>query len=284
MTLAEVVLQANSQFRLAGIEDARLEAELLLGHTLGITRSSLLARLHDHLPQPDRIAFAALLQRRVAHEPTSYIVGQREFYGLTLACTPAAIIPRPETEMLVEDAITWAERQRSGKRRVHIADVGSGSGAIAIAVAVHIRQARVIAIDASRQALALTLQNAESHGVGGRIDGVCGSMLTPARGPFDIIVANLPYIPTRTYKRLPPEIREHEPRQGLDAGRRGTAVIEELLVQAPDHLRPGGLLLAEHAWNQGRHLREAARTSFPTANIETRRDFAGRERMLVVQT
>jgi release factor glutamine methyltransferase len=160
-------------------------------------------------------------------------------------------------------------------------DVGTGNGAIAVALAVHRPTARIVAIDSSRQALALARCNAAANGVSRRIDFVQGELLTPLPGRFDLIVANLPYVPTRLYERLPPEIREHEPATALHAGRRGTALLEALLAQA--RLHPGGLLLAEHAWNQGRRLREAARAAFPTAAIETRRDLAARQRMLVVR-
>ena len=151
-----------------------------------------------------------------------------------------------------------------------------------MALALHLPQARVVALDASRPALALARSNARALGLADRVAFVQGELLAPLRGGFDLIVANLPYVPTRLYEKLPPEIREHEPEAALHAGRRGTALIEALLGGAPPRLRPGGLLLAEHAWNQGRRLREAARAVFPAAVIETKRDLAGRERMLVV--
>ena len=296
MTLAEVLRDAEARLRAEDIGDAHLEAEVLLCHALGVTRERLFSRLQEHTQPAEHEAFDALLERRLEHEPAAYIVGHKEFYGLELACTPAAPIPRPETELLVEYAIEWLgrrERAVDANGRPLIADVGTGNGAIAVAIASHLPNAGIVATDTSRDALALARRNAEAHGVAGRIDAVQGSLLEPVRSAFDAIVANLPYVPSRTYERLPPEIRVHEPEQALLAGadgsadlrpRRGSAIIEELLVQAPDHLRPGGLLLAEHAWNQGRRLREAAKTAFPSAEIETKRDLAGRERMLVVET
>lgn len=302
MTLAEALHDAQARLRAADIDDAWLEAEVLLCHALSMSREALFVRLQEPLRAEARTAFEALLRRRLAHEPTAYIVGHKEFYGLELACTPAALIPRPETELLVEYAIGWlrqrereaAPRPSTLDPRPSIVDVGTGNGAIAVALAVHLPRARVVAIDASRPGLALARRNAEAHGVADRVSFVQGALLAPLRGPrpsgrrgFDLIVANLPYVPTQTYKKLAPEIREHEPEVALHAGRRGTALIERLLASAsggPSHLRPGGLLLAEHAWNQGKRLREAARAAFPTATIETKRDLAGRERMLVVET
>ena len=141
-----------------------------------------------------------------------------------------------------------------------------------------------MALDVSRPALLLAGQNARRNGVADRVDFVQGSLLSPLRAPADLIVANLPYVPTRLYENLPPEIHDHEPPQALHAGRRGTGPIERLLAQSPALLRPGGLLLAEHAWNQGRRLREAARAAFPDARIETKRDLAGKERVLMIET
>lgn len=286
MILAEILRDAEARLRAEDIGDARLEAEVLLCHALGVARGRLFARLQEH-PQPAEYeSFGALLERRLEHEPTAYILGHKEFYGLELACTPAALIPRPETELLVEFAIEWLGRRgraAGANGRPFIADVGTGNGAIAVALACRVANADIVATDPSREALTLARRNAEAHGVAGRFDAVQGSFLEPTRSTFDVIVANLPYVPMRTYGRMATEIREHEPEQALRAGRRGTAIIEELLVQAPDHLRPGGLLLAEHGWNQGRRLREAAEAAFPAAETETRRDLAGRERMLVVR-
>jgi release factor glutamine methyltransferase len=281
MTLAQALHSAGSRLRAAGIADAELEAELLLRHAAGLTREKLFARLQEPLADQVRRAFESLLQRRLAHEPTPYITGRCEFYGLELECAPAALIPRPETELLVELTLEWARGQ--GPRAMRVVDVGTGNGAIAVAIAVHEPDARLIAVDVSREALALARRNAEKHSVADRIDFVQGSLLSMLRAPVDVIVANLPYVPTRLYRKLPPELLDHEPEVATHAGRRGTGLIEALVAQAPALLQPGGLLLAEHQWNQGRRLREAARAAFPGARIETRRDLSGKERALVVE-
>ncbi len=299
MTLAQALHDAQARLRSAGIEDAELEAELLLRHALGLSRERLFARLQEPFAPEDARAYEALLRRRLAHEPAAYIVGHKEFYGLELACTPAALIPRPETELLVERALEWVKGQGSGVKAEEeardneegpapvplVVDVGTGNGAIAIAIAVHAPRVRVVAIDTSRTALALARRNAGAHSVAGPIGFVQGSLLTPfpRKGQIGVIVANLPYVPTGLYRKLSPELREHEPEAALHAGRRGTELIERLLEEAPTLLRPGGLLLAEHAWNQGRRLRKAAQAAFRRARIETKRDLAGRERVLVVE-
>jgi release factor glutamine methyltransferase len=296
MTLAQAQHDAQTRLRSAGIEDAELEAELLLRLALGLSREELFIRLQEPLAPEEARGYEALLRRRLAHEPSAYIVGHKEFYGLELACTPAALIPRPETELLVERALEWVRGQGSRVKAEEeakdkeqgpapaplLVDVGTGNGAIAIAIAVHAPAVRIVAIDTSRAALALARLNAGAHGMAGRIAFVQGSLLAPMRGQIDLIVANLPYVPTRLYQKLPPELREYEPEVALHAGRRGTALIERLLSEASGRLRSDGLLLAEHAWNQGRRLRAAAQTAFPRARIETKRDLAGQERMLVV--
>lgn len=284
MTLAELLHQAETRLRTADIEDARLEAELLLRHAIGLTREALYASLRQPAPPQAPRTLEALLLRRLAHEPTAYIVRHKEFYGLELLCTPAALVPRPETELLVEEALAWLDRRGKNSDSPLIVDVGTGNGAIAVALAAHASKANVVAIDTSRPALALACRNAEAHAVASRIEFVHGNMLTSLRTEADLIVANLPYIPSRLYGALPPEIQEYEPRDALHAGRRGTSVIERLLVEAAPLLKPDGLLLAEHAWNQGAKLREAARAAFRNARVETKRDLAGRERLLVVET
>ena len=292
MTLAKALQAAVTRLRAAGIDDAQLEAELLLRHALGISREQLFARLQEPLPPDARRRYDSHIARRLAREPSAYITGHREFYSLDFACSADALIPRPETELLVESAIDWTRRRAGGNAHAPptldplplLADIGTGCGAIAVALAVHLPGARIVASDISPPALRLARRNAEAHGVADRIDFIQASLLSGLRGRFGLIVANLPYIPSRTYSKLPPEIRDHEPPAALRAGRRGTALIEALLPQAASRLRPGGLLLAEHAWNQGHRLRDAARESFPSAAIRTQRDLAGRERMLVVQT
>jgi release factor glutamine methyltransferase len=295
MTLAEELRKASTRLLTAGIEDPRLEAEVLVQYALGIEREELFARLQEAMRPELQAEYESLVNRRLGHEPTAYIVGHKEFFGLDFQCSPTTLIPRPETELLVETAIDWVNEPRvkvrgsgvKGQARVEelsILDVGTGSGAIAVSLAKHLPQALILATDISADALTVAKRNALAQCVANRITFVCGSLLETLTGRFDLIAANLPYIPTRTYNTLPTEIREHEPEVALRAGRRGTALIETMLSQAIDHLAPGGMILAEHAWNQGRVLRDAATNHFPTADIETRRDLAGIERLLVVRT
>jgi len=278
--LAQALHEAMEALRAAGIEDARLEAEVLLRHTIHLDRAHLYARLQEELSAGGQGAFHSVVERRLAHEPTAYIVGRREFYGLDLETTPAALIPRPETELLVREAIARAGRFE----KPLIVDVGTGNGAIAVALAVHLPQAALVAIDLSREALALAVRNARRHGVESRISFLQADLLAPLARPADIIVANLPYVCTADWEALPPEIREHEPRCALDGGPDGLRDIGRLLEQAPSRLRPGGALLIELGPLQAAPALELARRCFSGAVARVVPDAAGLDRLLAIDT
>lgn len=280
-SIAQALRRGEEALRAAGIEDARLEAEVLLRHALGLDRAALFARLHEPIAQRHR-QYDRLLRRRLSHEPTAYIVGHREFWGLELECTPAALIPRPETELLVEEAIRLVGSGVKGQGACEIVDVGTGNGAIAVALAVSLPAARIVAVDVSRGALALARRNASRHGVADRVSLVQGDLLSPLGRPADLIVANLPYVPSDRWGALAPEIREHEPRAALDGGPGGTTLLERLLTQAPACLRRPGWLLAEIGEDQGDRLRQIAAAHFPEGRIKVKQDLAGLDRLLVI--
>jgi len=279
VTLAEALHAAQSRLREAGIDDAGLEAEVLLRHALDLDRAQLYARLHEGLDETHRADFQRLINRRVAHEPTAYIVGHKEFYGIDLEVTPDALVPRPETELLVDEALRVAPDGPCA-----IADVGTGCGAIAVALATRLPHAVIYAIDDSERALALAARNVERFGLTSHIRLLRGDLLDPLPEAVDLIVANLPYVKTSDWETLPPEIREHEPRAALDSGPNGTEALERLLRVAPSYLRPKGRLLAEIAWDEGELLVEVARECFPRARVTIEKDLAGLDRILMIQT
>lgn len=281
MTLEEALRAARAELTAAGIEDAWLEAEVLLRHALGLDRAHLLARLQEPLSQAAHASYQSLLRRRLAREPTAYIVGRREFYGLDLKVTPAALIPRPETELLVDVVLSALKAEDGPQERRLIADVGTGCGAVAVALAEHLPAAVLHAIDVSDQALTLARRNAKRHGVDERIRFHRGDLLGPLPEPVDAIAANLPYVESAAWETLPPEIREHEPRAALDGGPTGLREIERLLRQAPDHLRAGGLLAVEIGWDQGERAVSMARERVPKAEVTVKQDLAGLDRILV---
>lgn len=286
-TVGEAMRDAARRLREAGIDDADLEADVLLRHALNLNgdRAHLLAILHDPLPETAAARFEALVARRLNHEPTAYIVGHREFYGLELECAPEALIPRPETELLVDIALEWLRTREPPLPRPLIVDVGTGNGALAVALSVNWRSARVLAIDTSASALALARRNAQRHGVSDRVAFARGDLFSPLRrgANVDLIVANLPYVSAEDWDRLAPEITRYEPREALVGGPCGTETVERMLAQAPAYLAPRSLLLCEIGDRQGEELRAAAVRAFPDAWVEIRQDLAGLDRVLYVE-
>ncbi len=281
MIISEALRQGTRLIQSSGSDEARLEAELLLMHTLKTDRVHLYERLQDELPVRAGNYYRRLLNRRLAHEPTPYIVGHKEFFGLEFETSRSALIPRPETETLVELAIDFA-RDRYAQNPFTIADVGAGSGVIAIALASELPNARVIATDVSKRALALARRNAERHAVAARIEFVEGDTLLPIKGRAEIIAANLPYVTTEDWLATPPEIREREPRRALDGGADGLRYIRRFLHQAPEKLARNGALFAEIGDRQGATARSLAEAAFPAAAVEVKPDLAGRDRVLCV--
>ncbi len=278
MTIAQALRTATQRVAPIASAEARLECQLLLAHALRISRAHLLARLSDDLAPDAHAAFEVLVERRLAREPLAYITNHREFYGIDFECTPAALIPRPETELLVEIALS----ELVARPEARVVDVGTGTGAIAIAIAVNAHGTRATAIDASPQALTLARRNAQRAGVNDRIDLRSGNLLADG-GAFDVVIANLPYISTRDWHALPPEIREYEPREALVGGEKGTELIERLLATVGAHLNRGGVLAAEIGDRQADRLLAVARECFPSASPCVIKDLAGLDRVLALR-
>ena len=226
---------------------------------------------------PEQIwRYSECIGQRASGNPLPYITGSAEFYGLTFSVTPEVLIPRPDTETLVDLAI---ERGPST-----IVDMGTGSGCIAIALAVHLPDAQITAIEVSPAALAIAQSNAERHGVADRVQLMVGDVFSPRPGLVDMIVSNPPYILSSEMPTLPVSVRNHEPQVALDGGMDGLTIIRQLVNQAPAVLRPGGSLLIEIGANQGRSASGLARTVFPDADIQVHPDLAGHDRVLEVHT
>jgi len=286
VTLAEALRCAAKHFTaLPSLETAnpQLEAELLLQHALGFDRTQLYQRLRDEMPPDKQAAYDDLVWRRLCGEPTPYIIGRAAFYDIELAVTPAAAIPRPETELLVEPALALAAKRIQGTPSLTIVDVGTGGGAIALALAAHLPSAQVIATDISSAALALAEGNAERLGLASRVRFLRGDLLNPLEQPADIVVANLPYVRSAEWERLPVEIRCYEPREALDGGPDGLRVIERLLRGAPSVLRPAAALLLEIGFDQGPAVVALASEVFPKASIEVKKDLASLDRLAIIQ-
>lgn len=253
----------------------RLEAEVLLAHVLDRPRTFVIAHPEFALTAQQRDAFVTGVQRRATGEPLPYITGYIEFFGLTFAVTPDVLIPRSETELLVETALDWVKRRDLRT----VVDLGTGSGCIAVTLAVHAPDLHVAAIDLSAAALGVARTNAERHGVGSRVTFRVGDLLTPLVEPVDLIVSNPPYVKEGEWDALPISVQQ-EPRLALLAGADGLNIIRRLLQQASQKLRPGGVMLVEIGERQGKAVQELAQTAFPEANVRILRDLAGKDRLL----
>jgi release factor glutamine methyltransferase len=287
VTLAEALRCAAKHFTALQVletANSRLEAELLLQHALGFNRIQLYQRLGDEMPPDKEAAYHDLVWRRLCGEPTPYIIGRADFYDIELAVAPVAAIPRPETELLVEEALALAGRRPQDAPSLTIVDVGTGCGAIALALATHLPSAQIIATDISPATLALAQGNAERLGLASPVRFLCGDLLAPLEQSVDIVVANLPYVRSAEWERLPVEIRCYEPREALDGGPDGLRVIERLLRQAPAYLRTGAALLLEIGYEQGPAVVSLASEVFPEAAIGVKKDLASLDRVLIIQT
>lgn len=281
-TLNLILRAAAERLSAAEVDSPRLVAEALLAHTLRLSRTQLLAHL-ERVPTAGQIvAYETLIHRCEAGEPLAYVLGRREFYGLDFVVDARVLIPRPETELLIDTALELIRVVSSIEPR--IADIGTGSGAIAVTLAARLPHARIIATDISAAALEVARENARRHHVADRIRFEQGDLLAPIDEPLDLIAANLPYVRRDELPSLSRSIRNYEPAVALDGGSDGLATVRRLLHAAPRALEPGGAILAEIGAAQGEAAREAAQAAFPFADIQVKRDIAGLDRLLVVRT
>jgi release factor glutamine methyltransferase len=248
-TIKEILGLTANYLREKGIDSPRLCAEVLLSHQIKKTRVELYLDYDQPLREDEVTGFRSLVRRRAKREPLQYITGHQEFWSLDFLVNPGVMIPRPETEILVEEALRLRQDGLlSDNLHPSILDVGTGSGAIAIALAKEIEGARIWASDISPEALALAKENARRHNLGERITFCEGDLIEPFLGTsvtFDMIVSNPPYIATEAFESLPPEIRYHEPRAALDGDEGGMHCIQRLIGESTPCLRTGGWLLIE---------------------------------------
>jgi release factor glutamine methyltransferase len=276
------VRAARQQLRDAGVlaDVADLDARLLAQHLLGWTTERYLTSAE--LPEPDgfRSRYETLLARRLAREPVAYIIGHREFWGLEIYVTPAVLIPRPETELLVESVL---ERFPDRGAPIAIADVCTGSGCVAVAIARERPSARLVATDISDGALAVAWRNAERHGVADRVRLVRADMLRGIAGRFDAIVANPPYVLDGDRPALEPEVTRHEPAIAIFAGPDGMSAIEPLVAQAAALLREGGMLMFEFGFAQADAVAELISADPDLGFVDFANDLQGIPRIAIAR-
>lgn len=278
MTLREALHWASQ--KLAGYSEAALEAELLLRKVVDLSQAQLYARFEQELAPESLKTLDALLERRLQGEPIAYILGRWEFFGLDFAVDSRVLIPRPETEHLVEKALELA-KTRTG--RPLIADIGTGSGAIAVSLAVHLPEARIYATDLSLEALAMAEDNCRRHGVQERVILLQGDLVEPLPEAVDILVANLPYVSSLDLMVVG-EPLAFVPSLALDGGPEGLDVIQRFLERAAEKLKSGGIIVLEIGSWQGKPVMELAQHYFPEATLELSQDMAGLDRVVVIRT
>ncbi|MCF8035366.1 MAG: peptide chain release factor N(5)-glutamine methyltransferase [Desulfobacteraceae bacterium] len=266
------------------IDSPRLTAEILLAAVLGLQRIDLYIRHDQPLSGPELAGYREMIRRRVRREPVAYILREKEFWGREFLVTPDVLIPRPETEHLVEAALARLPDETDPARRV--IDLGTGSGAVAVSLAADRPGHIYFAVDRSHAALRVARKNAWQNGVSGRIHFFAGSWMEAIRqdGPgFDLIVSNPPYVPSGQIGELQPEIHDHEPRMALDGQGRGMAAIETIIRGAPQHLAPGGVLLLEIGYDQKAAILEFSDQVGVYGDPGFIRDYAGHDRVAILQ-
>ena len=284
MRLSEVLREGAHRLLAGGIDRAALDAELLLGHALELSREQLVLAAGKVVSSSQLRAYERLLARRCAHEPLAYITGRREFWSLDFHVTPAVLIPRPETERLVEIVLQLAGELPSGQR-LRIVDIGTGSGAIAVALASELAGADIFATDISAAALAVAAENAASNRVAGKIEFVHGDLLDglPADRPFDLIVSNPPYIRRAEIDALEPEVSRWEPRGALDGGLGGLDYYRRIATGAFNYLRPNGAVAVEIGAGMGEAVAVLLKDNAGCAAVAIYDDYAGTDRVVVAR-
>ncbi len=277
-TIARVLDWTTGYFKDKQIDSPRFDAELLIADALGIDRMRIYLDHHKPLRPSELSEIRARVQRRGRYEPVAYITGSRGFWSIDLAVDRRVLVPRPDTERLVERAIA----RLKGIEAPRVADIGCGSGAIALAIAHDVADARVIGVDRSADALAVSRHNGEALGLGDRVEWREGDLLGPlgeADGPLQLIASNPPYIPTGDLAGLMPDV-QHEPRAALDGGADGLDLVRRLIADAPPLLAEGGALLIEIGHDQGAAVKALAEADGRYTDVQIVQDYGRRDRVL----
>jgi release factor glutamine methyltransferase len=278
MKISQALEKAEALLKREGLSMPRLDAEVLLCHAIGEDKNYLYKRPEKLLNAGEMDLFQALVERRRGREPVAYIVGKKEFWSLDLEVKRGVLIPRPDTEAVVEETLRICHELNSVEMK--ILDVGTGSGAIAIALASQLEDSMIVAVDSSMEALRIARRNAEKYETGERIRFLCGNLLKPLSGKFDIVVSNPPYVSEAEFEGLPDEIRKFEPKGALVSGRDGTECLRELIGDAKCLLESGGWLVMEMGWGQAEAIEKIIRNDGSYGDVLFHRDLGGRKRVV----
>lgn len=285
-TVGVAFVEGTAELRAAGVEAARLDAEVLLGCALKIDKEEIIRNPDYAIPPALLSLYMEFLARRRGGEPTAYITGKKEFWSMQFEVGPGVLIPRPETEILVEEAIRLVAEGPERPGELRCLEIGTGSGAIAIALAREIRQAEIVSVDSSRTALGYARRNARTHGVAERIAFICADLtgpFDPDAGGFDLIVSNPPYIESSRLPALQREIVDHEPRAALDGGADGLDFYRKIISTSPGLLGPGGRLCLEIGAGQVKDVTALLKESTRFDRIEIRNDHASIPRVVTAR-
>ena len=282
-TILRMILWSAEYLTEKGVEAGRLDAEWLLSTALGVDRLQLYLQYDRPLSPEEREAFKPLLRRRASREPLQYIIGRSAFRQLELKTDPRVLIPRPETEVLVQEVLDWASA--AGKSLGRVWEMGTGTGAVALSLAVEGACTTIVATDSSPDALSVAADNAERYDVSGLVEFREGSLFEPLEEgeEFDVIVSNPPYIAEGEKGELQPEVRDWEPPEALFAGEDGLDVIRQLVAGAPEHLLAGGFLALECGLGQAERIATDLNGTGAFAAVRIRPDLTGRPRFVIAE-
>ncbi len=287
MTIREALTQATQQLTQAGLQQPRLDAQVLLCHVLEVERATLYTYPNRQLTQEQEQRFIALVARRAQGEPVAYLTGHKEFYSLDFLVDSRVLIPRPETEHLVDEALKILKSMIEARQQPIVADIGTGSGIIPITVAVHEpRLPYLYGCDISPDALEVARLNCQLHHVEQRVRLLHGNLLNPLPEPVDVLIANLPYVGTDEMSILDTDVRDYEPHLALFSGTQGLDLLHRFLqdAQQPGKLKPGATLLLEIGYLQREPLTQLLQNIWPSASFHFMQDYAGFDRLLYINT
>ncbi len=275
---------ARDLLKTSGIQDINFESRILLAHAMGITVEATFLT-NTPITQEMVNRYKTIISRRSRGEPTAYIIGYKEFFGESFKVDPRVLIPRPETELLVEQIAKYLNSQSIEKQRsMKIVDIGTGSGCIAITLAKLFPSINLMATDISKESLQLAKSNAQKHSVSEQLVFCENDLLTNLQGPFDIVVSNPPYIDSNSIHNVQREIRDHEPIIALDGGPSGTEILFKLITQAKKRLSEDGLLVIEIGFGQEEEILFLCKKTFPpSTEVKLEKDLAGISRVLLVK-
>ncbi|NTW17035.1 MAG: peptide chain release factor N(5)-glutamine methyltransferase [Syntrophaceae bacterium] len=281
MDIASVLKKSVSALENQGLPTPRLDAEVLLSSLLKKRRTDLYSHPGDRLTEKEYGDFRSWIERRKHGEPVAYIVGKKEFWSLPFEVSSHVLIPRPETEILVEEVLKVCAG--GGVKNPRILEIGTGCGAISVSLASELKEAYIVATDISREAIAVAMKNAHNNGVRNQISFLIGDLFQPVSGKFDIIVSNPPYISEEEYDHLPSEIREFEPRLALCAGTYGTEYHDAIITEGILYLEMGGSLLMEMGAGQKDRIENMLKESHLYDSIARRSDYGGIDRISIAR-